>query len=151
MTASPAITVNEIPSVAWLELEHRASVIADILMYACSLDREIRVVERAVDERLGGTWRDGAYGAFPQEVLVQKPYDIVDAITGMHSAVALLSVALYPAAAELVDRALAFDDEWLFDNWTSEKRDAALRSMFERAGIAERFGPLRRTPTEDDR
>lgn len=150
MTASTAITVNEIPSVAWLELEHRESVLADILAHACNYDREINAVERAVSERLGATWRDGAYGAYPQEALVQAPYAIDDALTGMHAAVARLSVALYPAAADLVDRALEFAAEWQFDDWDSEKQEPALRSMFERAGIAERFEPQPFLSTEAD-
>lgn len=151
MTAAPAITVNEIPDIAYLELEHRELVIAAILEYACAHDREISAVDRAVFERLGAMWRDGSFGAFPHEALVQNPMHIADALWGMHSAVARLSVALYPAAAALVDRALEFDEWWLFDNWSVEKREAALRSMFEGAGIAERFEARRFAPTEDDR
>lgn len=149
MTASPANTVSEIPDLAWPELKHRESVIADILAHACGHDREINAVELAVRERLGATWRDGAFGAYPQEALVQKPYAIDDALTGMHAAVARLSVALYPAAADLVDRGLEFAAEWQFDDWAEEKQEATLRSMFERAGIAERFEPRPFLSTED--
>lgn len=142
MTTHPSVTsVPAIPDFDSIELEPRERIIADILTAAARHDRALKVVERAVDARLGGEWYQGSYGRFQAEVLVQKPHQISDAFTGMRYSHAQLAAALYPAAAQLADQALAFDPEWDWCEWSPERQEQTLRSFFARAGIAERYVP----------
>lgn len=124
---------------AYPPLERRLLVIADVLTAVVEHDGVIMAIRDAIASRLGqnlDTGRSPAAGA-----AVARPGQLMDALAMNQALVTQIATLFYPAAAALADKALDFNPEWEWTNWTYRKQADMLRRFFDEAGVGDRFVP----------